>query len=73
MSKEQGKQPVSKRFFVQSTDVVQRALQHLAIDLETSAEKLAGFALAEFVERAQRDADAARRVLPHSQPPRKPK
>jgi len=50
MSKEQGRQTV-KRFFVQGTVDLHRQLQHLAIDLDTSAEKLAGQLLQEAVDR----------------------
>lgn len=41
-----------KRFFIQGTVELQKRLQHLAIDLDTSAEKLAGRLLDEAVERA---------------------
>lgn len=55
MSDEKGRQNV-KRFFIQSTADIHKRLQHLAIDRETSAEKLAGEMVAEAVARAEADA-----------------
>lgn len=46
---------VAKRFFVQGTNDLHKRLQHLAIDRETSAEKLAGLLLAAAIELAERD------------------
>lgn len=53
MSKDEGKKPVPKRFFIQSTDDIHKRLQHLAIDHGTSAEKLGGQFIAEAVARAE--------------------
>jgi hypothetical protein len=64
MSKAEGNKPVSKRFFVDSTVDVQKALMHLAIDLDTSSEKLAGYILADVVARARANPEALRRLLP---------
>jgi len=50
MSKAEGQNAV-KRFFIQGTNALHKELQHLAIDLETSAEKLAGELLVEAVAR----------------------
>lgn len=49
-----------KRFFVQGTPDLHKQLQHLAIDLNTSAEKLAGILLSQAVERASADVKAGR-------------
>jgi predicted transcriptional regulator len=56
MSKAEGSKV--KRFFIQGTEDLHRRLQHLAIDLDTSAEKLAGKLLAEAVQRAEAEGKA---------------
>lgn len=66
MAKGKGDEPVLKRFWIRGTDETRKALAHLAIDLDTSAEKLAGFILADVVTKAQGNPDALRRVLPHA-------
>lgn len=48
---------MAKRFFIQGTVALHKALQHLAIDLDTSAEKLAGELLADAVSRKQAEVD----------------
>lgn len=53
---------VSKRFFIQGTVDLHKRLQHLAIDLDSSAEKLAGQLLAEIV--AQKEAELAKQPAP---------
>jgi hypothetical protein len=53
MSGTKGDMP--KRFFVQGTETLHKRLQHLAIDRDSSAEKLAGVLLAAAVELAERD------------------
>lgn len=54
-------EPKFIRFLVQGTEDVHKRLQHLAIDLDTSAEKLAGRLLAEAVERAEAELRAGKR------------
>lgn len=46
---------VPKRFFVQGTVELHKLLQHLAIDVGTSAEKLAGELLKEAAARKQEE------------------
>jgi predicted transcriptional regulator len=64
MSKEKG-QSVSKRFFIKGTVDLHKKLQHLAIDLNTSAERLAGELLAEAVERAKAEVESGKRQPRH--------
>lgn len=50
-----------KRFFVQAPEDIQVRLQHLALDLKTSAEKLAGEMLAEFVAHVEAEVKSGKR------------
>jgi hypothetical protein len=56
-----------KRFWIRGTDATRKALAHLAIDLDTSAEKLAGYILADAVAKAGGNADALRKVMPRNE------
>ena len=57
-------QPQLPRFWVTSTNGVHKELRHLAIDLDTSAEKLAGIIVTEAVARAKGDPEQLRKLLP---------
>jgi len=52
MAKKERTDNMSERFFIKATPDVKKALAHLAIDLDASVEKLAGFLLAHALERA---------------------
>lgn len=49
-----------KRFFVQAPEDAHKRLQHLAIDRDTSAEKLAGMLLLDAIARAEAEEAVAR-------------
>lgn len=55
---------VSKRFFIQGTVDLHKRLQHLAVDLDDSAEKLAGKLLAEYVPTVEAEVRAGKRTPP---------
>jgi predicted transcriptional regulator len=50
-----------ERFFVQASPEVRKALQHLAIDMDMSAEKLGGMLLRDAVSRKQAELDAQKK------------
>lgn len=51
---------MTERYFIRSTEQTRKALQHLAIDLNETLEKLAGKLLGESVERAVADFKAGK-------------
>jgi hypothetical protein len=50
-----------KRFFIQGTVDIHKRLQHLAVDLDDSAEKLAGKLLAEFIPLVEAEVRSGKR------------
>jgi hypothetical protein len=64
MAKGKGGEPVFKRFWIRGSEETRKALAHLAIDVDTSAEKLAGILLADAIARVHKDPEALRRLMP---------
>lgn len=64
MAKRESAKPVLIRFPVKATEDVLRRVRHLAVDLNTSAEKLAGMLLTDAIKRAEHDPDSLRDVVP---------
>jgi hypothetical protein len=64
MAKREQADDMTERFFIRTTPEARKLLLHLAIDLESGAEKLAGILLGDALEKARRDPEAVRRMLP---------
>lgn len=59
-----GKGDKMNRFWIKGTDDTRKALAHVAIDLDTTAERLAGYILADVLAKARDNPEALRRLLP---------
>jgi hypothetical protein len=59
--KPQGDSAEWERFFIRATADTKRRLAHLAIDLDTGTEKLAGILLAEYLPTVEAEVKAGKR------------
>jgi hypothetical protein len=58
------------RWFIQSQVRTMKTVKHLAIELDVSHEKLAGYILDSAAEKLKDDIEAARKLLPRKPPAR---
>jgi hypothetical protein len=63
MSKGKGDNVNFKRFWWRGSDSTRKELAKLAIDLDTTWEKLAGIILADVISKVRGDPDALRKML----------